>query len=382
MSEETERSEDESPVPEPPAAALPGPRAESAPRRRGGAPSLIIALLALAVAGYALWRDMAREEGGDRATASLGARIDASAKAQAQLRRDIATQRARVDDADSVNNSLREELLNLTERSRHVEDAVANLAQQRLTGRDALALNEAEFLLQLGAERLALFRDPQATLAAYRLADSALAAAEDPVFASVRQSIGAEMHALGEARPLETTATLDALENVRSALASLPARPSVVAPAPAEASGLMKLLHQFVHVSRDAGQLPERRDPAFARTLAAIDVRAAEAAVLARDPQSYARALARLRADLDRDFDPAAAPVAALAARLAKLSEGALAPPLPELGTALRELRNLRATRALSRGKIVPDAPGSLDLAPPQSPSPLPSPAGNDGKSP
>ena len=58
-----------------------------------------------------------------------------------QRKHDIDAMRARLADADTVNKGVREEMLALGERSRHLEDAVANLAEQHLTGRDALALN-------------------------------------------------------------------------------------------------------------------------------------------------------------------------------------------------------------------------------------------------
>ena len=168
----------------------------SAPRRAGSRGAWLIALIALGVGGVALWRAYAIEHGQADAQAAarteLVARIDELSRSVDQRKRDLDSLRARVADADGVNKSVREELLGLGERSRHLEDAVANLAEQRLSGRDALALNEAEFLLQQAQERLALFHDAHTALTAYQLADSALAAAEDPVFASVRQAISAE----------------------------------------------------------------------------------------------------------------------------------------------------------------------------------------------
>ncbi|MGA8278470.1 MAG: uroporphyrinogen-III C-methyltransferase [Rhodanobacteraceae bacterium] len=328
--------------------------------RRGGFLALIIALIALVVAGYALWRDIRFTRSGSSAAAAvattLGDRLDQIAANQARIKRDIATQRARIGDADSVNNSMREELLSLTERSRHLEDAVGNLAEQRLSGRDAMALNEAEFLLQLGAERLALFDDANATLAAYRLADSALAAAEDPVFASVRQTIDAEMQALMQAKPLETQTTLDTLERVRGKIDTLPARPRVpAAPAAKNESRFMQLLHEFVRVdTADQPPAADHRSIELARDIATIDLRAAEAALLARDAKSYKGALDRVGETLRTDFDPDSVKRAGVLAQIDRLADRPLSPPLPELGSALKELRNLRATRALSRSKVTP----------------------------
>jgi uroporphyrin-III C-methyltransferase len=333
-----------------PVATTPRP----APSRPNGATvAVLLALAALFLGAFALWRAIALERGqGDAESAlrnSLDERIADIARTADQRKRDLDALRARVDDGDSVDKSVREELLALGERSRHVEDAIANLAEQRLTGRDALALNEAEFLLQLAEERLELFHDAQAALAAYRLADSALAAAEDPVFAGVRQTIGAEMQALQAAKPLETNATLAALERVRASLGNLPAKAAHPTAPQAPPSRFEALLQQFVHISSDHDAAPESRDLELARSLAAIDLRAAQAALLARDPAAYSAALARTRASLDAGFDTNAPAVKDDLAELDRLASAPLAPTLPELGSALRDLRNLRATRALAQ---------------------------------
>jgi uroporphyrin-3 C-methyltransferase len=343
----------------------PGPLVESAPpeappaaraaRTATGALAALLALVALVLASFATWRVVVLERGKGDAAAELredvNRRVEDVERTVEQRKRELDSMRARLADTDTVNKGVREELLALGERSRHLEDAVANLAEQRLTGRDALALNEAEFLLQMAEERLDLFHDAQAALAAYRLADSALAAAEDPVFAGVRQTIGAERQALEAAHPLDTNATLGALERVRDSLAKLPPKK----PAETEAatpSRFEALLQQFVRISHD--DAPARRDVELTRTLAAIDLRAAEAALLARDPSAYAAAIARARASIAGAFDGGAQPVKDDLAELDRLSSAPLAPALPELGSALRELRNLRATRALAEPRPAP----------------------------
>ncbi len=325
------------------------PAAPRAARTGTGALAILVALVALILAGFATWRIVTLERGqGDAASAlreDVDRRLQAADRAADQRKRDLDSMRARIADTDTVNKGVREELLALGERSRHLEDAVANLAEQRLTGRDALALNEAEFLLQLAQERLELFHDAQAALAAYQLADSALAAAEDPVFAGVRQTISAEKQALEASRPLDTNATLGALERVRANLATLPPKKSTTqAAAP---SRLEALLQQFVRISAD--DTTARRDVELTRTLAAIDLRAAEAALLARDPASYTAAVSRARTSIAGAFDDSAQPVKDNLAELDKLGSAPLAPAVPELGSALRELRNLRATRALAQ---------------------------------
>lgn len=332
--------------------------APAPPRRRGGKWLFIIVLFAaLGALAWWLWQQQQREQGSARADA-LTTRVDEVFRANEQLRRDLDALRTRLSESEAINRSVREELLGSTERSRALEDAVANIADQRLTGRDAMALNEAEYVLQLAGQRLSLFLDPAAAIAAYRLADSALAAAEDPLFGSVRQTIAAEIQALEASQPLQTQATLATLAALRTQVATLPARPNTARAANPDAdanSPFARVFGQFVRISRDdsAGTLVAR-DSGLARSLAALDLRSAEAALFARDAAAFSAALAAARAEITAAFDADAAPVRAALAEVDRLSAQSMAPALPEVGSALRELRNLRTTRALSRDVVAP----------------------------
>lgn len=391
--DENERPDSSLPAdPEPgdpkPEAPVPAPaRPRRTERRRGGGLGILLALVAIAMAGFATWRvwtlEHAREADHDARSAAIAQRIDALVASDEQVKQGLDTLRARLADADSVNRSLREEFLGLTERSRNLEDAVSHLAEQRLTGRDMLALNEAEFLLQLGAERLALFHDAQAAQEAYRLADSALAAAEDPVFASVRRTISAERQALAAAGSLPTRATLVALERLRQELADLPVARSAPDTDVADAapqSRFLRLLERFVRVRHDADAAAEfaTRDASLSRSLIALDLRNAEAALLARDPDAFRAALVRVHAGIEGLFASGDAMVAAVLAEIDQLADTPLAPNLPELGSALAELRNLRTTRALAHppAPAVPTAPAApVEPAPAASDPPIVPPA-------
>lgn len=358
-------------APPPIATDAPSGGAAIAPSRasRAGAFAVLAGLLALLVAALALWRVYTIEHGQAAAQATLrdefGTRVDALARGAEQNKRDLDSLRTRLADADGVNKSLREELLGLGERSRHLEDAVANLAEQRLTGRDALALSEAEFVLQQAQERLTLFHDAQAAIAAYRLADSALAAAEDPVFASVRQTIDAERRALEASAPVDTQGALAVLERVRESLATLPAPQAATAQETSSDSRWARFLAQFVHISHRSDIDPlSGRDVGLKRSLSAIDVRAAEAALLARDPAAWKDALVRTRADIAGGFDAQSAPVKDALAALDRLAAAPFAPALPVLGSALKELRNLRATRALAQPPLAKPAAAATPVAP------------------
>jgi len=327
--------------------------------RRGAATAFVVALLALLLAGWSAWRQYANERNPaqEEAFAQLSSRVDSIAQGTEQRRRDFDSLRSRLGDADTVNKGVREELLGLGERVRHVEDAITHLAEQRLSGRDALALNEAEFLLVQAQERLALFHDAGAALAAYRLADSALAAAEDPAFAPVRRTIGAEREALEAARPADLRATFDALDRLRAnlpALAAMPASPVAGTP-----SRWHAFFDQFVRISHnDAGDATH--EPAFARALIALDLRDAQAALIGGDEKRYKAALGRARAGIATAPDAQAASVQAALGEIDRLAAAPFAPALPELGSALRELRNLRTTRALAQpAQVATPAPAA-----------------------
>lgn len=355
------------------------------PRRRGGALAVLLALAALGCAGWALWQVEQLSRADDTGAAALDAarhelrqRLDAIGQQLDQRGRELDSLRTRSADAERVNRGLREELLGLGERSRHLEDAVANLAERGQAGRDALALDEAEFLLQMSAERLRLFHDGEGALLAYGLADSALATAQDPLFASLRQTLAAERDALQRMRPVESRAALSTLAQARRVLAGLPAAAAAAAdgasPAASRPPAWQRWLSGFIRIHHeDAQAAPAAIGPelALARSLAELDLRLAEAALLARDESAWQAALDSAHAGIGRHFDTRAGAGRALLDELAALRQQELAPEPPELGTALRELRNLRATRLLAR-----PVPGDM---PPRAPDPAgdrPAPAG------
>ena len=311
---------------------------------------LLVLLAVLIALGWWLQRQL-REQGSEQ-TRVLETRLDQLARSNEQLRRDLESLRSRDADAKAINQGIREELLAYNERSRALEDAVANLAEQHLGHRDAMALDEAEFILQLAGERLALFRDANGALAAYRLADSALAAAEDPLFANVRQTIAAEMRALEEAKPVQVRASLDALVEPGAGLHGLPLKKTIATPDAGKRplSRWREILGRFVRINDDstAPQLSTRNDE-LNRSLIAVDVHIAETMLLARDEPGFKAALARVRGGVANAFDPDDARVQATMATLDRLAAMPMAPALPQLGSALGELRNLRTTRALSR---------------------------------
>ena len=366
------------PTPEP-VRATPPPAAPRTRGNAGAALALLVAALAAAAGGWALWRSFVFERDHGERLVDIARNTRTQSDALSTLTQEIsrlvernAALERRIADAETVNRSLREEVLGLGERARLVEDAVASLAQARLEGVAALRLNEAELLLRLGTARLQLFRDTAGASAAYRLADAQLATLDDATLAGVRQTIAAEIAELDAHAGVPLEATLAELDAVATALATLPTRVVVVeAPPPAADEGytdkLARALGSLVRIRRveDAAEgalAPLTGDAA--RAAVDLELALAKSALVAHDDGRYARALARARASLVRSFDDSAPEVQAALARLDNASLAGSGAALPASGRALEQLQNLRATRAVAASPA--PAPSASSAPPPE----------------
>jgi len=367
-------------------ASGPTPSAGSRPQApRSGAAfswSWLLWLLVVAAAGYFFWQLQTVERGHDRAAQDeqaavqkLRDQVDALQRESATARHDGEGLRARLDDTAKVNESLRGQLIGLSERARLAEDAIANLADKRLSGHDSLLLNEAELLLVLGGERYRLFHDPAPALSAYRLADAALVETNNAAFSTIRQSINAEIAALGALATVNAGAVEEQLGQLRARLAQLPVAADAANREAEPTSRWAQIFGQFVRVSRDdeTRALLARSDPLLARALIDANLRDAQGALLLRDTAMFRRAIGTARTQLAQAFDARSADVGASLATLDALAKTELAPPTPDvLGAALKELRNLRATQAL---RPEPARPAPPVAAPAPVPAPVVPPA-------
>jgi uroporphyrin-3 C-methyltransferase len=328
-------------------------REPPAPRRRWRLwlATLIVAALLIAGGAWTLRERMAVES--DAVVAlrneidSLRATQRASETARAALERRVAA-------TEGVNRSMREDLLGAGERTSALEDAVARLARRGLGGSTEFRLNEAEFLLSMGVERLVLFGDVVGTLRALDLADSELEALDDPIYAGVRQSLALEREALRAVPQADTTALFAELDAVSALVSGLPLAPvSRLEPgldiAADPDAGLVDRLRRgfgrFIRVERrDAGP-SSVRDPEHQRRIVEVELLRAKSALALGDRAAMAIAAARARAALG-PAPEGDAEHAAVFARLDALAESR-ALSLPSVGAALEQLRNLRMTRSL-----------------------------------
>jgi uroporphyrin-III C-methyltransferase len=333
---------------------VPAPQPEKRVSAGGGFVKWFFALVLVGVVAYLLWWTMLGSGAPTRAAGEeqrLASRIDALEHGLAQLRGNADTLRSRLDDGDKVDHSMREQLLSMGERTRLLEDALANLSDKRLSGHDTLALDEAELLLTIGGERFALFHDSAAAITAYRLADNVLGEVQDTAYASVRQGVAAEIAALSALQSVDSAALSSQLGQLAAQAAQLPiGEAHAPAAAPADESRMAHVFAMFVQVHHDdsAAAPVLARDTTLARELILVDLHRAQAAALARDTAAYRDAMTEARAQLAAAFDAQVPEVGAVLARFDSLVSIELEPASPPvIGTALRELHTLRASHAL-----------------------------------
>ncbi len=348
---------------------------------------ILFAIAALTLLAIRAVRDANGEQADMRTqTQVLGERVQSLERALEQVREGQQRLSQRLDGSTATNQVLREEILGMGERAALLEDAVARLAQSRMSGESVLRLNQAEFLLSMGAERLSLYADVPAAIQALSLAEGTLAGLDDPALATLRQTLTQELIQLRELPPDARPRLRAELALLAGQLAALPAsRAGTVALVTPQDSRIKQLLGQLVTVRRIDPQTtllgPAQRQAALAAIALQLDL--AQAALARPDEEAFRAALDRIEHGSADLFDTDADTVARWFARLAELRQAELSPELPALGATLRELRGLRAMRHVGSGDAVrlpPPSPSNTKAASgvsqdPQHPAPDASPA-------
>ena len=195
----------------------PAPVPRAAPGH--GALWLLLALCAaLGVAGWRGWQAWSAHDAATRRSFAeqldaLDARLDA-------LREQQRAQSQRLQQDESTDRVLREEVIGLGQRSALLEQTVEKLADPDRRGAQALFLDEAALLLAIGQQRLQLAGDIDAARRAYALAATLLERADDPRLLDLRQALVQERAALDALGADPRVAALRALDAFS---ASLPA---------------------------------------------------------------------------------------------------------------------------------------------------------------
>ena len=313
----------------------------------------LLALLALLLAGWAalqqrwLWRtsiDNAAK------TVNLQERVVTAERAAATARAQQQSLQSRIDDLQSELRADHDAQNALDQRTRNLETAIGQISNQQFQGRDALLLDDTEFLLRAGQQRWTLFHDADAAARAYTLADDALAQVSDQVYAPVRSAIAAERATLVAASSPARTQALDTLAALRQQAPGLPMAGSESAPHVSENGVLARAWHALsgvLRVERDKGASAPAADARIAREVLALDLAQAQASLLAFDETGYHDAVQGADALLAARFDADAPEVRTARSRLQTLSSARIATPAPQLGGALAQLRALRASHAM-----------------------------------
>lgn len=338
-----------SPEPSAPASAAtrPAPDVSSpapAPRRSSSAWLWLLLLALLAGGGWYAWKQWQLGEARNRAAvADADLRLDALDERINALRNDQRSQNRRLQQADTTNRVLRDELHGIGTRASLIEDSVSKLADPDRHGAQALRLDETELLLTLGQQRLQIAGDLAGARRAYALAGGVLDGIDDPAYLSLRQTLMQEraaLDALGIDPRVRAMAQLDAFAR---GLSLAPVRdPLDAAP---RAPWWQRAFGNIVDVQPSDGAVALRpADRAAALAGLQLEISLARAAAERRDDPGYRAALTRADGWLQR-LAPASAAQARQREALKALAAQPLSLSVPALGSTLQQLRQLRTTR-------------------------------------
>jgi uroporphyrin-3 C-methyltransferase len=318
--------------------------------------SLVIAVIALAVAGSAGWVQLRQSH--------LHLR---EAVARANAAADAATAKAAAQDADTA-VALRDAqaklaLLEARLAESQSQQAVLETFYRELSpSRDDLTLTEIDQTVNLAAQQLALAGNVQSALAALQVADSKLLRIDRPRFTPLRRALAADMDRL-KAVPYVDVATLAIrIDGAIAAVDGLPLARDERLPARAATgdaadprppwrrllADAWSRLHDVVRIESTDKPAPPLLLPSedyFLRENLRLRLLSARNALLARNDASFKADVRAADAWVRKYFDLRAKPVQAVTATLAQLAAVAMPQTLPDLAQSLAALTTLRATQ-------------------------------------
>jgi len=355
-------------------------------RRRGSSAlaflALLIALAALAGSAWLWWQDRTSAQQKQTLRAEVE-RLDRSDTEQARklqaledslqtlsagdgedrfadLRQELASDRKRLEQLD---RAMQEQLaltrsLQAAGESEHsrlaaAETALVDLSRRELDAPGELDMAEVDYLLRLASERLALFSDPKAADKALALADSHLAAIDNPAYLVVRQEIAAARQQLAAVDAPDPVAVAARIDAAQAAIPGLTFRGGESIAAGVEQSGeggwwerLKSTLAGLVTIRRsDEEANPEisLQDKDFVRQRLWMQLEEAHLALQRRDQQAFGAAIARARKTVSTWFKPGSATVESFDQMLTELSGVLLRAAMPDISAPWSTLRLLRS---------------------------------------
>ena len=312
-----------------------------------------IAVLALATAGYALWRldstrdrldqvnDLARKLDADRA--ALDAEVRAMEERSRQASRELI---ARV-----------EAFSPLPKQVQDLTSTVEELHGRTEGPQRAWSRAEALFLMEIAQRSLVLDRDVTTAIAALESADSRLASARDSGLTAVRQQLATDLQALRAVRIPDRTGLLTRLsaaevDAVRVSVKGLIAIERESTPDETLPTGwfararaiLSNALAGFIRVRRvdeRGGSVVTEDEQLVRRQHLQLLLFTARTAVARHDQATYRSSLASARLWLVEFFDPAAPSTQSLLREIQMLEAVDIDPRLPDISRSTEALQRL-----------------------------------------
>jgi uroporphyrin-3 C-methyltransferase len=312
-----------------------------------------IAVLALATAGYALWRldstrdrldqvnDLARKLEADRA--ALDAEVRAMDERARQASRDIA---ARID-----------ALAPLSKQVQDLTSSVEDLHGRTEGPQRAWSRAEALFLMEIAQRSLVLDRDVTTAIAALESADSRLASTRDPGLTAVRQQLATDLQALRAVRIPDRTGLLTRLSSAEAEAARVQVKGLIAVerdsvrdenlPAGwfARAGAVLKNalggLFRVRRVDERGGTVVTDDEQLVRRQHLQLLLFTARTAIARHDQATYRSSLAAARQWLIEFFDPAAQSTQSLLREIQMLEAVEIDPRLPDISRSTEALQRL-----------------------------------------
>lgn len=353
----------------------PAPEESVAPERKAGRAgggiawlALLIALIAVAGAGYGFVQDWRKSKSADESSRSindLAGKLDASRKSVTDLGEQVSQLESSGAGIDSTLDALQQDIDNrvrlfesLPARMSNIEDSIASLQGLSTGARNTLLLAEAEYYMQIANAQLQLAGNPDLAALALGMADDRIVQLADPALTEVRGALSDELALLeGMEKPdVEgVTLTLASLSRVVETLPlkrmqELEADDSTVDPEASSASrawssvkgafaGLVK-----VRKTDDTGQALLAPDAEyFLRSNLALQMQAARLALLRGERSIFEQSLDDADAWIERYFDLEDAQVVSARQTIAEIRGGLFAIEPPDISESLRLLRQHNA---------------------------------------
>lgn len=323
----------------------PSPPTPATPPRRSSALLWLLLFVALALVAWFGWhRWQSRLDANLAAATSQQARLDSTERRLDALRRDQRAQAARLQQAEATNRVLRDELLGIAQRAALLEDSLDKLAATEHSGPQAMRLDEVEWLLVQGLQRLQLAGDLDGARHAYALASQGLDGIADPAFLDLRQVLAQERAALDALGADPKTLAARRLDAFARQLTALPVQPDSD-PRADPPTWWKRVLGRIVSVRHAESEVsidPGDRAAAFAALQ--LELSLARASAERRDTVGYQAALSRADDWLQRLWPPSQT-LTRQRKRLHALRVLPLAIEMPTLGSTLAQLGKQRQTR-------------------------------------